>query len=128
MKFTAALISLLPFSAMASWNEVECEGKLGAKLVRAEVERELSGGPIFRPAKLIVRDGDMEEIHDYAVTIRRPGGFNQIEYSDFGFRLEVDLSPHTYPRFGWSYKGALFSKVLGGQYLKNLRCRFPNAY
>lgn len=126
MKRFIALVALISVPAFASFNEVECTGSYSGKKFRVEVERDRSGGPIFRPAKLII-DGDEEEVYDYSVSIRQPGGFNWIEYSDFGFRLEVDLSPHTYPRFGWSYRGALKSNVLDGSFVRGLKCRFPNA-
>lgn len=123
MKLFLGSLMLLSLSANASWNEVECQGKASDRPLKIEVDRDVPGGPIFRPARLTVGD----EVHDYSVTIRQPGGFNYYEYAAYGFRLEVDLSPHAYPRFGWTYKGSLYSKVLNNQYIHGLKCRFPNA-
>lgn len=128
MKLIYALTILFSVSTYASWNEVECEGKVSDQKFRIEVDRDLPGGPIFRPARLIVSRTDTEEIHDYSVTVRRPGGFNYFEYAAWGFRLNVDLSPHANPRFGYTYRGSLSSNILGEEYIRGIKCKFPNAY
>jgi hypothetical protein len=122
--FSMALLTLFSVSAFGSLNEIECHGKVSDKMFKVEVDRDTPGGPIFRPARLIIQD----EVHEYSVTVRQPGGFNYYEYAAFGFRLEVDLTPHPYPRFGWTYKAGLLSRALDNQSIHGLKCRFPNAY
>lgn len=128
MKLFLAL-ALLSFSltSFASWNEVECEGRFEGKFIRLEVEQSFPNDSYFKRAELTVEEDGSQIIHDYTVS-RRAFGFNRIQYASAGLRLEVDLWPDQRPRWGMRYRGELQSSVLGNRYIKNLNCRFPNAF
>lgn len=128
MKILTVMLLMYSMSAFALWNEVECEGKVPGKTFKVEVEKTYHGGPIFRPAFLKVKENEVEKTYDYSVSTRVQSGWNRIEYAAYGLRLDVDLSPHAYPRFGWIYRATLASDVLDNQYIQGVRCRFPNAY
>lgn len=129
MKFLLA-ISLAVFSlaATAAWNEVECEGRVGVKEVRVEIERPFPNGSYFKRASVTVTHNGAQIAKDYTVTSRSYSGFNRVEYSAPGFRLEVDFWPDQYPRWGMRYRGLSQTDALGNMSTGYLDCRFPNAF
>lgn len=127
MKFIAILsFVLISLSAEAAWNEVECDGRVGEKIIRLEIEESFPNGSIFKRALLTVTENGSQKSHRYTVS-RRTFGLNRWEYNGAGLRLDVDLWPDRFPRWGWSYSGTLLSSVLGNQYIRGFRCQFPNA-
>lgn len=121
-------IMMFSVSAFAAWNEVECTGMSGTKSFSVDVEQAFPNGSYFKRAALTVAENGAEETHDYTVTTRAVMGFNRVEYSAPGLRLEVDFWPDQRPRWGWTYRGTLQSSVLGNQSIQGLNCRFPNAF
>lgn len=124
--FTIGLMAF-SLSSFAFWNEVECDGRVENKTVRIEVERAFPENAYFTRAELTISEAGGRESFDYNVT-RRNYGFNKMEYSTAGFRLEVDYWPDHRPQWGRIYRGELLSSVLGNQYIRSLNCRFPNAH
>lgn len=118
---------LLSFSAMAAWNEVECEGRFENKNVSLEVEQPFPNGSYFKRASLTVAENGSEKTEDYTVSSRLIRGFNRIEYTAPGLRLEVDFWPDQRPRWGMRYRGTILSSTLGNK-IQFLDCTFPNAY
>jgi len=123
----SVLVLFSTFSAFASWNEVECEGKIDQKIVRVEVEQPFPNGSYFKRASLTITENGAENSFNYTVTSRMTRGFNQIRYTAGGLDLEVDFWPDQVPRWGRTYKGSLRSSELNNQYIRGLTCRFPNA-
>jgi hypothetical protein len=123
--FTMAVL-LFSVSAFSAWNEVECTGRTGTKTFEVNVERAFPNGSYWKKAELVVAENGTEQTHDYTVFTRAIRGFNRVEYTAAGLRLEVDFWPDQSPRWGWNYRGTLQSSVLGNQYIQGLNCRFQN--
>ncbi len=120
MKITLTLLSLLfCLSAFASFNEVECEGKVQEKVVSIEVEQAFPRGSYFKQARLAVD----QDNYFYTVTTRATS-FGRIDYVGGGLRLEIDLWPDQNPRWGQTYKARLSSSDLGNQSSEKLSCTF----
>lgn len=122
---TIFLLILSSMTASAAWNEVECNGRLDEKSIRLEIEESFPNDSYFKRAVLIVSENGAETSRTYTVS-RRNFGLNRWEYSGAGLRLDVDLWPDRFPRWGWSYDGTLLSASLGNQYIRGFRCQFPN--
>ena len=114
-------------SAFANFNEVECDGKSEDKEFTLEVEQPFPYGSYFRRAQLTVTEDGAESSEDYTVTVQAMRGFPTIRYNGAGLRLEVDFWPDQAPRWGRTYRGSLYSSLLGRE-VRNLDCRFPNAF
>ena len=124
----SVLVMFSSLSVFASWNEVECEGKVDQKNIQLEVEQPFPNGSYFKRATLTIAENGAEESFHYTVNSRVTRGFNQIRYTAGGLDLEVDFWPDQAPRWGRTYKGSLRSSKLNNQYIRGLNCRFPNAY
>jgi len=122
MKTLLLVLSLsFSFSALAFFNDVECDGNTrGGQRAVIEIERGFGGS--MRGARTIVfgaRGTNPVETRYRVYSARRFG--SRIEFiGDSGFRLEVDVWPDQAPRWGRTY-WANFGNLSG------LRCRFPNA-
>lgn len=126
--FIAICMALFSLTAAAAWNEVECEGRDASKFIRVEVEQAFPNGSYFKQAQVILTEAGAQNIKDYTVFSRSWNGFNRIEYSAPGFRLEVDFWPDQAPRWGRMYRGTFQSDALGNMNYRSLTCRFPNAF
>lgn len=126
--FLTALIALSSISAFASWNEVECSGKIDNKEIFVEVEQPFPAGSDFRNAIVnVTEDGNTTSTRTN-VHLRRPTNFNTIRYWGGNLDLEVDIWPDRAPRWGRDYRGMARISSLSNQYIRGLNCRFPNAY
>lgn len=128
MKFLiSTFVVLFSFSALASWNEVECEGKIDQKTLEVEIEQPFPNSSSFKRATLTIVENGAENSFNYTVHTRMTRGFNDIRYTAAGLDLEVSYWPDQYPRWGRTYKGTLRSSKLNNQYIQGLKCHFPNA-
>lgn len=129
MKLTfTVFFALLSSLSFASFNEVECEGKFDNKEIYFEVERPFPTTSVFKRAQLTVTEEGTQKVFDYTLTSRRNVGFNEINYIGGGVRLEVNTWPDNIPRWGRDYRGTLRAYDIGNDYIRNLTCRFPNAF
>lgn len=128
MKLTAIFLALMSFSAFASWNEVECEGKLGTKEVYLEIEQPFPQGSAFTRATLTVTEEGQEKEFYYTVSARRSGGFRNIRYWGAGLDLDVDFWPDNAPRWGRNYRSTLRTSDVDNRASINVECRYPNAF
>lgn len=127
MKLLIIMFSFFSVSAFAYFNEVECEGRSESKEFTLDVEQPFPYGSVFRRAQLTVTEDGAESGEDYTVSIQAMRGFPRVRYYGAGLRLEVDFWPDQAPRWGRVYSGSLYSSLLDGE-VRNLQCRFPNAY
>lgn len=118
---------IFSYSAFATWNEAECEGKFNDQHFKLEVELPFSGSNYFRRAILTIRGEEENYIHEFTVRPRLSSAFYNIEYLGQGTRLEIDFWPDYRPRWGIPYSGSLRSTYLGNQDIYDLSCYFPNA-
>lgn len=128
MKLLAILVTLLmSFSTMAYFNEVECNARNDGQELYLEVEQPFPSNSVFRRAVMtITKDGGRRtEYHN--VSPRRSGGLNRIQYFGPGLRMEIDLWPDTYPRWGRTYRAQIWSAGPGTEYFPFINCSFPNA-
>lgn len=125
MKFFSALFLLtFSFSSFAFFNELECDSSMSSSRISVEVEEPFPTGSTFRWTRVFVDNNTFT----YNVTVRRSGGFNQIQYWGGGIRLEVDLWPDTNPQWGRTYRGSMTSSDVRDGASIPLSCRFPNAF
>jgi hypothetical protein len=127
MKVTFLLALLISsYSALAAFNEVECEGHTQGKFISVEVEEAFPRGSVFRRAQVYITEQGAQTRHDFNVTARPFRGFNRVRYDGPGINLEVDFWPDQMPRWGWTYRGTFSSAQLGNRMI-SLNCRFPFA-
>jgi hypothetical protein len=119
------MISTVSFGA---WNELECDGYAGNKAVRLEVERPFPNGSYFRRAQLFVTQDGKEIVTNFSLTPRVNPTFGRIEYWGGGLKIEVNIWPDQYPRWGWTYFGRLETSVIDNWSPFTLDCMFPNAF
>ncbi len=124
------LLGLLAFSlAATAFTEVECQGRDQGKDILIVVEGNFPNGSFFKPTRLQIRENGTISNYNYTLTSRGPqGGFNEIRYDGAGLSLRVDLWPDQLPRWGRTYRGEVFSSVLGNHNLSNFSCRYPNVH
>lgn len=127
-KMIASALCLLSFSAMASFNDVECEGTLKEKEIYFEIESSFPTGSVFRRANLIITENGSDSESFYTLTSRVSPGFNTITFNGAGLRLEIDTWPDSSPRWGRDYRATLTSSKLGSNQTAKLTCQFPNAF
>jgi hypothetical protein len=124
MKFLLiTALFLITSNTYAALNEVECEGTSANKNVFLEIEQSFPSSNVFKSAQLSVN----EQTFQYQVTFNNYRGFNQLNYQGSGLRLEVDLWPDSYPRWGSTYQATLNSPDLNHGPRLTLNCLFPNA-
>lgn len=124
---TFLFMMIFSISSFAAWNEVECMGKSDGKTIRVEIEQSFPNDSHFKRAELTITENGADVNHSYTVS-RRRFGFNRIDYTGAGLRLEVDLWPDQRPHWGMRYDGALLSSALGNKYIRGFSCQFPNAH
>lgn len=128
MKFTAIFLALMSFSAFASFNEVECEGKSGDKEIYFEVEQPFPSNSVFKRATLTITENGSDSESRYTVTSRDTRGFNTIRYTGAGVTLEVNHWPDNAPRWGRNYRSTLRIDKVENYSTLNVECSFPNAF
>lgn len=118
---------MFSFSALAYFNEVECTARNAGQELYLEVEQPFPSNSVFRRAVMtITKDGGRRtEYHN--VSPRRTGGLNRIQYMGASLRMEIDLWPDAYPRWGRSYRAQIWSAGPGTEYFPFISCTFPNA-
>lgn len=126
--FLTALIALSSIPAFASWNEVECSGKVDNKEIFIEVEQPFPSGSDFRSALISSTENGNTNYVRTTVSLRRPTNFTTVRYWGGNLDLEVDIWPDRSPRWGRDYKGNARIQLGSSQYIRGLNCRFPNAF
>lgn len=127
-KFIATALCMLSFSAMASFNDVECSATTNGKEVYLEIESAFPPSSVFRRALLTVTENGADKESYYTVTSRYSRGFNSLSFSGAGLRLEIDTWPDSQPRWGRDYRATLNATETGAATISNVVCRFPNAF
>jgi hypothetical protein len=129
MKFVVFIfLMVMSTLSFAAWNELECDGFAGDKAVRLEVEQPFPNGSYFRRAKLFVTKDGNEIVHNYSLTPRINPSFGRIEYWGGGLKIEVNIWPDQFPRWGWTYFGRLETAIIDNWSPYTLDCTFPNAF
>ncbi|MBA2405265.1 MAG: hypothetical protein H0V66_10880 [Bdellovibrionales bacterium] len=118
---------LLSASALASFNELECDGRSENKNVYLEIEQSFPSSNVFKRMLLSVSGESGQENHHYTVSSNRFSSFRRVQYQGSGIRLEVDLWPDTQPQWGRNYRAVLNSPDLNHGKAAVLDCQFPNA-
>ncbi len=118
-------LMLLSVSAMAAFNEVECQGRMDTSKVEVEVED--WGNWAAKDATVTVTTDGTRVGKTYSVSTYAPTGFNHVRYSAAGFELDIDFWPDRGPQWGRSYRADFRSQDLGNKTLR-LNCRFPNIH
>lgn len=121
-------LCLMSTSVFASFNEVECTVTQGTKEIFLEIEQSFPPSSVFKRALLTVTEAGADKEFNYTVTARRSGGFNTIQYTGGGIRLEVNTWPDNSPRWGRNYRSTLTSSDLANTTISNVDCTFPNAF
>jgi hypothetical protein len=125
MKLILTLVLLISsVSSFASWNEVECTGRIDNKKFEIEIERPFPNGSYFKRAQLTVSEDGANQTFNYTVTTRAHRGLSRVRFDAPKMELEVDFWPHPIPQWGYTYRGTFRSSDLGNQYIQGLNCRF----
>jgi hypothetical protein len=124
--FTLFAALIFSISALAYFNEVECQARHADLELLLEIEQPFPNNAIFRRAIMTItkEGGRRTEYHN--VSYRRNPGVNRIQYQGAGLRLEIDLWPDAFPRWGRSYNARIWSAGPGTEYFPFIQCRFPN--
>jgi hypothetical protein len=120
-------VGLLSFSAIAGFNEIECEGNNGLTNVYLEIEQPFPNTSVFKRMLLSASTASTQENFQYTVTSNRYNGFRNIVYQGSRLRLDVDLWPDFEPRWGRNYRAILSSSDINNGINSILNCYFPNA-
>lgn len=125
--FLAISFLIISLPSFASFNEVECTGKIGDKVISFEVEQAFPRYSTSRRANLIVEDNGSQLAYDYNLMIV-PSHRNNIKYFGSGLTLDIDLWPDQSPRWGRNYRSELSSSDLGSSGFSRVNCTFPNVF
>lgn len=121
-------LCLMSSSVFASFNEVECTVTHNNQEIFLEIEQSFPSSSVFKRALMTVTEAGAEKEFNYTVIARRSAGFNTIQYSGGGIRLEVNTWPDNTPRWGRNYRSTLVSSDLQNTNISNVECQFPNAF
>lgn len=129
MKVIMFIMALMfSFSALAYFNEVECEITIRNQHVKVEIERPFPANAFTKEARLYVTEDGHERLYHTRVMTYRSRGFNDVRYEGTELQLEVNFWPDQRPQQWRTYKGRLISFYLGNSYIHDLDCKFPFSY
>jgi hypothetical protein len=126
-KLMTGILIIASFNSIASWNEVECRGKIQNKEVEIEIEQAFPQGSAFKRSTVTVTENGSQKTSNSYVTTRYLPNFGRVEYFSGGLRLEVNFWPDYRPQWGMSYRASAQHTHLGTGYAP-LSCRFPNVF
>ena len=121
-------LCLMSSSVFANFNEVECKVTRNDQEIFLEIEQSFPPSSSFKNAVMTVTEAGADKVYNYTVMARRSMGFNRIQYTGGGLRLEVDTWPDNQPRWGRYYRSTLVSSDLQNATISNVECFFPNAF
>lgn len=123
--FLTLALAFVSQSALASWNEFECESADKDFDLQLDIRTPFPTSSAFRDVEIFYVVEGREENFRGSVT-RHHFRSNRAVYSGSSVRLEIDFWPDQAPRWAREYRSTLrFSKVNNGNDI-NLKCRFTN--
>jgi hypothetical protein len=120
----AFALTLSSISAMASFTEVECSGKLDDKSFMLEIEEPFPRGSILREVRLHVTEDGSMTTHRYRIHYTRSWSIYRTIFSGPGINFEFEHWPDYRPQWGRSYQNSRLVADKLGKEARNLTCQY----